>query len=266
MYGAIIGDLAGSIYEYSQIKSVQKVECKNLIEKNSFYSDDTILTIAILDAIINKKDYETCLKEYIRKYENYKPNFKPYFSSPFSPRLTKWANGKIKGDSNGNGAMMRISPIGYLYDTEEEVIKNTFLATIPSHNSIEAIKNATFVSLIIFYARKGLCKKEIIEKLNLNIRETKLDNFNITCSTTIDVCLFSLFTSNSFEESIRKVLSYGGDTDTNACIVGSMAEALYGLDKNLIRLAENYIPTNFRDLLEQGYRRIQKENNNDLQK
>ena len=135
MYGAIVGDLAGSIYEYKQLKKIQSIKMNNLIEDNAFYSDDTILTIAILDAILNNKDYDYYLRKYIQEYSNYKPDFEPYFKSSFSPNLIKWSKSNVVGISHGNGAMMRISPVGYMFDSEIDVIENTRLATIPSHNS-----------------------------------------------------------------------------------------------------------------------------------
>lgn len=257
MWGAIIGDLAGSIYEYNQVKKITKINIEELIPTNSFYSDDTILTIAILDCVLNNGSYSEYLKKYIKEYSNYKPDFTPYFKSPFSPGTMKWANtNNVLGTSIGNGAMMRISPVGYLFNKKEEVIINAYQATIPSHNKEESINAATLVSLIIFYARKGLTKEEIIEKLKIKLSYKPFEKFNTSCHETIDNCLYALFTSNSFEESIRKVISYGGDTDTNACITGSMAEALYGIDNYLIEKASNKIPSNFVKKLELGYKKI----------
>ena len=256
MWGAIIGDLAGSIYEFEQVKKINKINISDLITSNSFFSDDTILTIAILDAVLNDNDYEKYLRKYGKDFLDYKPNYKPYFKSIFSPGYIKWLEENKIGNSIGNGAMMRISPIGYLFNTEEEVIKNTYEATIPSHNSKEAIECASIVALIIFYARNGLSKKEILNKLKLNLIYKDYKKFNCTCSETINNCLYALFTSNNFEESITTVISYGGDTDTNACIVGSMAEALYGIDKNLIELAQDKIPDEFIKKIEIGYKRI----------
>ncbi len=249
MYGAIIGDLAGSIYEFGQFKTVSPVKMKKLIEKNAFYSDDTILTIAVANAIINKSDYMENLNKYAKKYMDYKPNFSPYFEKPFSPNFCKWALGNLVGKSSGNGAMMRVSPVGFLFDTEKEVIKNARLATIPSHNSKEAIKCAKTIALVIFYARKGLSKKQIKEKLKLKIIKPTLTKFNFTCHETFDLCMYSFFTANSFKESISLALSFGGDTDTNACIVGSMAEAYYGVDEKLKKLAISKLPTEFVDVL-----------------
>lgn len=114
MYGAIIGDLAGPIYEFGQVKNISNISVNKIIEDNSFYSDDTILTIAIFDAVLNNdRDYGKYLKKYIGEYFNYKPICKPYFTTTFSPQLIKWYQGKIEGVSKGNGAMMRISLIGY---------------------------------------------------------------------------------------------------------------------------------------------------------
>jgi len=209
MWGAIIGDLAGSIYEFEQYKKVTKININNLIEENSFFSDDTILTVAILDAILNDCDYEQYLKEYATKYMIYKPDFNPYFKTPFSPGFTKWVNSDEIGYSTGNGAMMRVSAVGYLFDNEEDIIKHAKLATISSHNTEEAINCATIVAMVIYLARKGLSKEQIIEKLNLKIIYQGFIKFNSTCNETINNCLYALFTSNSFNEALTKVISYG---------------------------------------------------------
>ena len=255
MYGAIIGDLAGSIYEYSQIKKIKSIQTDILIKENSFYSDDTILTIAILDAIMHDKNYDKYLKQYINYFRNYKPHFTPYFKSPFSPSLIKWSNSNLVGESHGNGAMMRISPIGYMFDNEKDVIENARLATIPSHNSKESITSATTVSLIIYYLRNGYSKEEIINKLKLNFKYKPFEKFNITCEETIDNCLYAFFNSNSFEDSIKKTLLMGGDTDTNCAIVGSMAEAAYGIDEYLIEKTNEKLPNEFVKILNKGYHR-----------
>jgi len=249
MYGAIIGDLAGSIYEFEQTKKVTNISINNIIENNSFYSDDTILTIAIADAVLNNKDYEKYLRYYIKKYSSYRPNFEPYFKTSFSPGLIKWANSDLSGQSIGNGAMMRISPIGFMFDSEDEVIENARLATIPSHNSEEAVSAATKIALIIFYLRKGLTKEEIYNKLDIKLQYTPFKKFNLTCNETIDNCLYTFYHSNGFEDAIRKAIYMGGDTDTNACIVGAMAEAAYGINDKLIETVNEKIPSEFKKVL-----------------
>ncbi len=256
MYGAIIGDLAGSIYEYDQTKSIKPIEVKKIIEDNAFYSDDTILTIAIADAILNGKDYDKYLRYYIKKYQDYKPDFKPYFKTPFSPGLIKWANGTSEGKSIGNGAMMRISPIGFMFDTKEEVVKESVLATIPSHNSKEAIISSRTIALVIYYLKNGYTKEEVYKLLNIKLRTNEFERFNATCHETIDNCLYVLYETTSFEDAIRTIISYGGDTDTNACIVGSMAEALYGVPEYLIEQANEKLPEEFIKVLKKtNYRK-----------
>lgn len=249
MYGAIIGDLAGSIYEYNQTKKIESIDIPSIIQINSFYSDDTILTIAIIDAILNDKNYDKYLKKYIKAYENYKPEFTPYFKTPFSPSLIKWSKNNQIGISCGNGAMMRISPIGYLFNTEKEIIENSFLATIPSHNSEDAIEYSKEIALIIFYLRNGLSKEEVYKKLDIKLNYKPFKKFNYTCKDTIDNCLYALFYSSNFEDAIKKIIKMGGDTDTNACIVGSMAEALYGVPEYLKMAAEEKIPNEFVKIL-----------------
>lgn len=249
MYGAIIGDMAGSIYEYQQTKQIAPITIKKMIENNAFYSDDTILTIAIADAILHDRDYAKYLKKYIHKYQNYQPDFTPYFKTAFSPGIIAWAKGTKEGTSCGNGAMMRISPIGFLFDNEKEVIENAKLATIPSHNSKQAIDAAIKIALIIFYLRKGFSKEEIFKKLKLPICYKPFENFNTTCNETINNCLYTFYNANNFEDAIIKTIQMGGDCDTNACIVGAMAEAAYGINDELINKVDEKLPAEFKDVL-----------------
>lgn len=254
MLGAIYGDKSGSIYEFSQLKEIKGIDPQTLITEESFYSDDTIETIAVMDAIINNKDYGETLREYILKYENYRPNFKPYFKTSFSPGTIKWAKGTGRDDSIGNGAMMRVSPVGYLFDREDEVIENTKLVTIPSHNSEEAISSATIIALMIYYFRNGLSKEETFKKLNLIVKYEPFIKFNTTCHETLGNCLYAIYNSNSFEDAIRKTLLMGGDTDTNACIVGSVAEALYGMSEEEKNDAFSYLPNEHVKILRRVYK------------
>ena len=260
MYGAILGDLAGSIYEYNQTKNIESIELNKLIEENSFISDDTILTIAILEAILENCDYNYYLKKYANKYKDYIPNVKPYFKTIFSPGFTKWAISDTIGTSHGNGAMMRISPVGYMFDTEKEVIENAKLATVPSHNSQEAISSATLVALIIYNLRKGLSKEEVYKKLNIKLEYIPFKKFNMTCEDTLGNCLYAFYHSTSLEDAIRRTIRMGGDTDTNACIVGSMAEALYGVDEKLKGQVNDKLPEDFVKILKRSnyvkYKRI----------
>lgn len=263
MWGAIIGELAGSIYEYEQTKKIKKIECsRDLITNSSFYGDDTILTIAILDAILNNGNYEYYLKIYGKRFKDYKPNYSPYFLHPFSPGFMKWVNDNKIGNSTGNGAMMRISPVAYLFDNYDDILNNVYNATIPSHNSEEAIKCAEIIAKIIYFARKGVNKEKIFNSISneVNISLKEFSKFNTTCYETISNCLYCLFYSNSFIEAVQNIISLGGDTDTNACIVGSMAEALYGVNSDLVIKAKEKLPQEFVDILDVGYKKVKKLN------
>lgn len=249
MYGAVIGDLAGSIYEYDQLKKIKPIKMDKVIPDNAFYSDDTILTVAICDATLNNGDYATYLKKYIKEYSNYHPDFNPYFKSPFSPNTMKWSNSSFIGTSSGNGAMMRISAIGHLCKNEEEVITKSYLATIPTHNSKEAITAARIIALMIFYFRQGLSKEEVYNLLGLPVSYRPFSHFNTTCSDTLENVLYVIYHSKDFEDAIKKTLLMGGDTDTNACIVASVCECLYGIPDYLIKEAESKIPKDFARVL-----------------
>ena len=255
MYGAIYGDLVGSIYEYDQTKEIKSINPDKLITESSFFSDDTILTIAILDAILNDRDYDKYLRRYIQEYKDYKPDFNPYFKSSFSPNLIKWAESNKVGDSKGNGAMMRISPVGYMFDTKREIILNAIRATLPSHNTSSAIDSATLIALMIYCFKKGYSKDETYYLLGITPKYTPFTKFNSTCDETLDNCLYAFYNSKSFEDALRKTLFMGGDTDTNCAIVGSIAESYYGIDDDIIEQVNDKIPKEFVKILERSNKR-----------
>lgn len=254
MLGAIYGDKAGSVYEFDQLKEIRSIDPEQLILPNSFYSDDTIATISVIDAIINKKDYEDTLRRCVLNNIDYRPDFEPYFKTSFSPGMIKWAKGTGKGDSAGNGAMMRVSPVGYLFNSEKEVVDNARLVTITSHNSKEAVESATIIALMIYYFRNGLTKEEVFCKLGLLVKYEPFVKFNTTCKETLGNCLYALYNSSSFEDAIRKTLLMGGDTDTNCCIVGSVAESLYGMSEKQKDDALSKMPDEYIKILKRVYR------------
>lgn len=274
MFGAIIGDLAGSVYEYPEFKDMMKgtinlerrlsvYDKEFLIDDQSFYSDDTILTIAILDSILNNASYEEKLKEYGQKYSNIELNRENYFKNWFSPGFIKWCKGNYQGISIGNGAMMRISPIGYLFNDLEEVKRQSRSATITSHNSSLAIMSAEIVSVVIFLAKNGYTRDEIERylkkkyRIDLNYKLEGLQRNNIfdgSCNI-LNKCLYLTLYANNFEEAIRNSISIGGDTDTIACIVGSMAESLYGIDDIYKKKALKKLPENYQKKLLAGYKK-----------
>ena len=270
MLGAIIGDLAGSVYEYDEFKSGKKnldrrldvLSKDNLIEKDSFYSDDTILTIAVLDAILNGKDYEGYLKKYgLKYYKNEPDTMANHFKYMFSPDFIKWCKGESEGNSMGNGALMRVSPVGYLFNDLETINMETEKATIPSHDSALAIVSAEALNNLIYLGRKGY-KKDVVKvkfyPISLSLDKIRLTNkFDGSC-LVFDKCLAAFFESNSFEDAVRKAVSLGGDTDTIGAITGSIAEAYYGVPDDLKEQALAKLPDDFVLKLNEGYQKVKK--------
>lgn len=275
MYGAVIGDLAGSIYEYPEfLNSRKKIINKEirrqaltkslLIEDNAFFSDDTILTIAILDSILNKgkKSYSQSLKEYGVNYRDFKPKFTPYFTKIFSPGFVNWLDGKTEGNSIGNGCAMRVSPVGFMFNNLGRVLDEARESCCPTHLSVDGIYGAKAVAESIFLYRKGMSSEDsykmICKKYNYpfeyNLKELRESHmFSSKCATTVPICLYIAAHSDSFEEAIRNTFSIGGDTDTNCCIVGGLAEAKFGVPEYLVSQAKTFLPQEFIDILEKGY-------------
>lgn len=246
MLGSIGGDIAGSIYEYDSFKNNTKLEYSNidLFTSDSRMTDDSILTLAIADAIISNISYETKIKEYIAKYianPRYEES-KLFFKLPFSRDIIKWSISNSCGFSNGNGAAMRISSIPYLFNDYDEIMEETKKATIPSHNTLEAINGAQAVASAIFFSRKKYDKlsiKKILEdkfkyNFNMGLEDLRFNyRFYINCDNTVPQAIFIFLITNSYEECIKTAISIGGDTDTLACIAGGIAEAYYGIPDSI---------------------------------
>lgn len=275
MYGAIIGDVSGSYLEVLEINEKKnksrrsyedRVKILNentpLFDENCSVTDDSVLTVAIADAILNDREYEDALREYGKREID--EGYDKYGRSRFGYGFVKWIRNEKEGDSLGNGAAMRISPVGYLFNDEEAILKESTLATIPSHNHPEAIKGAQEVTMAIFLARNGYSKEEIknylIKKFNINLNfdiENLRHNyeFDATIMQTVPQAIYCFLESNGFEDAIRKTLSIGGDTDTLACIVGSISEAFYGVPEHLIEEVKPYIPDYFMKTINRFYKK-----------
>lgn len=274
MIGSIIGDIVGSIYEVEEVNAIKTKEDKkrdyserikilddnvSLFSELSSYTDDTALTCAIADAVINNKDYEKCLREYgLRELSL---GLDKYGRSRFGKGFVSWLKNNKVGDSYGNGSAMRISSIGFLYDDIETIKNEVFKATIPSHNNDEAIKGAEAVAITIFLARNGKTKQEIkdyIEKnyysLDYELEDLQRNyRFSSKCSESVPQAIFCFLESNGFIDAIRKSISIGGDSDTIACIVGGISEAYYGVPTYLKNEIYKYIPLYMALIVKQFY-------------
>lgn len=276
MLGAIIGDVAGSYYEVLEILEVKqkrkrsyeeriKILDKNtpLFQENSSCTDDSVLTYSIYDAINNNdQDYEKYLRLYGQREVELGKDI--YGRSRFGKGFIEWLQGDYQGTSYGNGAAMRISPVGYLFDTLEDVKENAYLATIPSHNNQEAIKGAECVAVSIFLLRTGHTKEEVKKyveanyySLDYNLEDLRHNyRFSSKTENSIPQALFCFFESHDFESTIRNAISIGGDTDTIACISGSLAEATYQIPEEIIDSVKPYLRDYMQDILKQTKKKI----------
>lgn len=224
MLGAIIGDIAGSVYEFYPVESTDFP----LFTKQSKFTDDTVLTIAVADAFIHNKDMSKTIQDYARKYEG----------RGYGGRFFSWIyyENPIPYGSYGNGSAMRVSSAGWLGKDINEVLDLAKQSAEVTHNHIEGIKGAQAVALAIFLARTGSSKyaiqDEISERfgydLSRSLDEIEKDyGFNETCQGSVPEAITAFLYSVNYESTIRNAIWLKGDADTQAAIAGSIAEAFY---------------------------------------
>jgi len=248
MLGAIVGDIIGSVYEFNPIKSTEFP----LFVKESTFTDDTVLTVAVAYSIINKVDYKTILKEFGLRYPNvlYGTSFRNWLLSRNNNPYNSW----------GNGSAMRVSPVGFAFNSEEAVLLEAKKSAEVTHNHQEGIKGAQAVALSIFFSRIGKSKKTIKEEISKRFNydlNRPLDEirpkygFDESCQGTVPESIIAFLESKNFEDAIRKAVSLGGDSDTIACITGGIAQAFYKkIPKNIIAKARGILPKEFLEIID----------------
>ena len=245
MIGAIIGDIAGSVYEFNNAKT----EDFPLITKQSNYTDDTICTIAIADATMNDRSYKDALLDWCLAY--------PRPMGGYGASFAAWLNSKDHQPyySYGNGAAMRVSSIGWLCNSQYEVCETAKMSAEVSHDHPEGIYGAQAVALAVFGLRQGRSKDEIKDFISQHYTIPKYEPFSNpfdeTCQNAVPVAVSCFLASNSFEDAIRKAIVVGGDSDTIAAICGGSAEAYYGVPAELKRVALKKLPHDMRSVVRQ---------------
>jgi ADP-ribosylglycohydrolase len=225
MLGSIIGDIIGSPYEFSNHRSVKFP----LFTERSIFTDDTVLTVATAVKLLDGGTYAERYREFYRLY--------PHCS--YGSRFHAWGRSESLQPYNsyGNGAAMRVSPIGWAFDTMEETLDEAALSAEATHNHPEGIKGAQATAAAVFLARTGSSKPEIREyimnRFGYHLEEDidylrEYYEYNETCQRTVPESIAVFLASTDFEDAIRKAVSIGGDSDTIACIVGGVAEAFHG--------------------------------------
>ncbi len=238
--GAIAGDIIGSIYEFNNHRSTDF----NLYDPESFLTDDTVLTIAVADAILKSSDNGQSLKVWGRKYPK----------SGYGLRFWNWLQSEQTEPYNswGNGSAMRVSPVGFAYNTLDEILYNAERSAVVTHNHPEGIKGAQAVAAAIFLARTGRSKQDIrdyiVKQFSYDLSRTcdeirPVYLFNESCQETVPEAIIAFLESTDFENAIRLAVSLGGDSDTLACITGGIAIAFYKfMDDKLYEFLRNKLP------------------------
>jgi ADP-ribosylglycohydrolase len=232
MIGAIAGDIIGSVYENNPIKT------KNfpLFHPRCTFTDDSVLTIAVAKAILESRDYQKSVWETARKYPHagYGGSFIRWILSDNPKPYNSW----------GNGAAMRVSPVGFAFDTVATVLREAAKTAKISHNHPVGIKGAQATALAVFLARvardKDRIKMELSHRFGYDLNRT-VDTirpsygFDVSCAGTVPEAVIAFLDSESYEDAVRNAISLGGDSDTLACITGGIAEAYYGPVEHYIR-------------------------------
>ncbi len=225
MLGAIAGDIIGSVYEFHPIKSMDFP----LFSKRSEWTDDSVLTLAVAETLLTGRPYKETMREFA--LANSDAGFGGMFRQWFTTQ------GSQPYNSYGNGSAMRVSPVGWAFNTLEETLAEAQRSAEVTHNHPEGIKGAQSVAAAIFLARQGAVQTDIRDVLETrfgyNLHRTYEDiqpscTFDETCQRSVPEALICVLTATSFEDTVRRAVALGGDADTQAAIAGSIAEALYG--------------------------------------
>lgn len=225
MIGAIAGDIIGSVYEHRPIKTKEFP----LFDEDRFFTDDTVLTVAVADVLLHGGSYQEQFLTYYRHYP----------AAGYGGYFHQWAGSvdpKPYG-SYGNGSAMRVTPIGFAYEDLQMVLAEATRSAEVTHDHPEGIKGAQATAAAIFLARQGSDKaglRSYVEQtfsydLSRSVDAIRPEYlFDVTCQGTVPAAMISFLDSNSFEDAVRNAISLGGDSDTLACIAGGIAEAFYG--------------------------------------
>jgi len=261
MLGAIIGDIVGSIYEFDNIKTKEFP----FFDERKEYTDDSILTIATADWLLNGGKVEKYYLKYATDY--------PYPLGSYGTMFVEWIHRSRRGiiqpyNSCGNGSAMRVSPVGWAFDTVNKTLDAAKVSAECTHNHPEGIKGAQAVALCIFLARQGKSSSEIKDRiqsafgydLSLSVNEIRpryswqgLDGIisGGTCQGSVPQAIICALEATDFEDAVRNAISIGGDSDTIGCIAGSIAEALYGISDEICRYGINSLPPALRTIVEE---------------
>lgn len=255
MIGAIAGDIIGSVYESRPIKTKDFP----LFHPACRFTDDSVLTIAVARAILENRDYQSCVHETGRRYPNagYGGSFIRWLRSDNPAPYHSW----------GNGSAMRVSPVGFAFDDIGTVIEEAGKSAAISHDHPEGVKGAQAVAAAVYHARttrdKKTIKKEVaaLSGYDLDRPLEKIRpsyGFDVSCQGSVPEAIIAFLASDSYEDAVRNAVSLGGDADTQACIAGGIAEAFYGgVPAHIAGPVKTHLPADLGSVVTRFYERYQ---------
>jgi ADP-ribosylglycohydrolase len=225
MLGAIAGDVIGSIREVEGLKTKDFP----LLTKRNRITDDGVLTCAVAEKLLRGGDYIDLFHEYVREYP----------TAGYGGQFVRWAEEGRREPYNswGNGSAMRVSPVGVVFDTLEEVAAEAKRCAEVTHNHPEGVKGAQATAVAVFLARTGRDKPAIKAHIEAAYGYNLSDSldairpkyfFDVSCQGSVPQSIVAFLESTDYEDAVRNAISLGGDADTMACIAGAIAEAFYG--------------------------------------
>ena len=271
----MIGDIAGSKYEFNNTFDYDF----EMFGEGCDFTDDTICTVAVADAILNGRSYQESLLDWCRRY--------PSPKGAYGGRFAGWIRSLDPQPYNsfGNGSAMRVSPVAWLFDDLSQVLEEAEKTALPTHNHPEGIKGAKAVAHAIWHFRKSKFSEESKDSENEETKGLKNENakaskdenetiqgfmsiarsyyedfdtrdypkgkFDETCMDAVPLSFYLLSQASSFEDAIRLAISHGGDSDTIGAIVGSIAEARFGIPQEMKEKALSYLPDDMKDIWKQ---------------
>lgn len=264
MIGAIIGDIAGSRFEFDPTNDYNF----ELFTEECSFTDDTVCTVAVADALLKVREYGESIHEWCRRY--------PHPMGGYGRRFAQWVHSDHPKPtfSFGNGAAMRVSPVAMWFKAKDEVMAEAERTAACSHNHPEGLKGASAVAEAINVAIHASHGKTHDEQTELateiamsaaydhqyNILDIKVEDvqnrFDETYQGTVPVALWIISESNSFEDAIRKAVSLGADADTLGAIVGSIAEHIWGIPEEIKEKALGFLADEMRDVVERFYDKV----------
>lgn len=253
MLGAIAGDVIGSVYEHAGLKSLEFP----LFGPGSRFTDDTVLTVATAQAVLEGGDFAALYHYYGNRYPHagYGGAFRQWLRSDSLEPYGSW----------GNGSAMRVSPLGLAAGSIDEAMRLAEASAAVTHDHPEGIRGAQAVALAVYLARTGddqaSIRREIESRIGYDLSRTLADirpgyRFEVSCQNSVPEAMTAFLESRSAESAIRNAVSLGGDADTQAAIAGGIAEAYWGgLPDAIVRETRDRLPLEFIEVIDEFSRR-----------